>query len=260
MVRRVKTGFLFFAMLFPSLAFTQKFSFGAKAGILGAYTNFADQPGRENFRSDIKLGYSLAGIIGFPLKKNYSFVAEGGFAQQGRRYTYTVNGDQWNATYYFGEFSMALRKNFKLKIKENYATNWFVNFGPNINYWINGSGSMDPYFGIHQSYSYVFDGTPDQSYTKIYLNNVNRWLFGLNLGFGFTATTLKNQKILTEFRLTWGQTYLGQQNSESLGGTPHITDELSLKGNLKVLNFSVAYIFDKDIRQSKMGKSTKKLK
>ena len=260
MVIKVNTAFLFVAILFPSIAFTQKFSFGAKAGVLTSYTNFGEQPGKENFSSDVKLGYSVAGLIGFPLKNRYSFVAEAGFTQQGRKYTYKPNGDSWNSTYYFTEFSMALRKNFKLKIKENINTDWFVNFGPNINYWLGGQGSMDPYFGIHQSYAYIFDKVPDQSYTNIYLNNINRWMFGLNFGIGFTATTLKNQKILAELRMTWGQTYLGQQNSESLGGTPHIMDEMSLKCNLKVLNLSVAYIFDKDIQKSRMGKSTKKVK
>ena len=94
----------------------------------------------------------------------------------------------------------------------------------------------------------------------MYLNNTNRWLYGLNLGIGFNARTLKNQKILTELRLTWGQTYLGQPNSESVGGVVAISEDLSLKCNLKIINFSIAYIFDKDIRESKMGKSNKKLK
>ncbi len=236
----------------------QKFSLGLKAGVLGVYTNFPDQT--DSLKSGIKPGFSIGGLISFPMKNKFSFTAEAGFSQQGRKWKYKINQDKWSSTYYFYDFSMAIRKTFKLKIKQNIASNWFVNVGPNINYWISGRGKMDPYFGIHQKYTLVFDQTPNFSYTQIHVNQENRWLFGINLGIGTTFTTLKNQKIITELRMTWGQTYLGKRHSESLGGTPGINEEMSLKCNLKVLNFSIGYILDRDIQKGRLGKSTKKVK
>ncbi|MBI3482251.1 MAG: PorT family protein, partial [Bacteroidetes bacterium] len=226
--------------------------------VLGVYTNFPDQ--RDTLKSRIKLGFSVAGFVSFPMKKNCSFQAEGGFSQQGRSYTYGPSGDKWSSTYQFIDLSMALRKNFKLKIIKNIGTNWFVNAGPNINYWIGGKGSLVPYVGRTQNYSFAFDTPPGPDYTKIYLNNINRWLYGINIGIGFSAVTLKNQMILTELRMTWGQTYVGQKGSEFINGVNGIGDELSLKCNLKVLNLSVAYVFDRDLQKGKMGKSTKKVK
>lgn len=235
----------------------QKFSYGLKAGVLGVYTNFAT-PASDTFKTDIKLGWNVGGLISFPMKRNCAFQVEGGFSQQGRSYHYGPNGDQWNSTYHFIDLSMALRKHFQLKLLKHIATNWFVNVGPNINYWLDGTTTLTPYFGIKQNYSVVFDAVPNQAYDKVFVTNANRWLYGINLGIGFSVVTLKNQKIVTELRMTWGQTYLGQKNSEYISGTAGIMDEVSMKCNLKVLNVSVAYIFDRDIQKGRMGKSTRK--
>jgi hypothetical protein len=236
----------------------QKFSLGLKAGVLGTYTNFPDQ--KDSLKAGVTPGFSFGGLIMFPMKHNYSFAAEGGFSRQGRKWEYTPNKDKWTSTYNFYDLSMALRKTFRLKIKQYVASNWFVSVGPNINYWISGKGKMVPYFGINQSYTVVFDQGQGNSYSKIHVNDENRWLFGINLGIGTTFTTLKNQKIITELRMTWGQTFLGKRHSESLGGTPGINDEMSLLCNLKTLNFSIGYIFDRDIQKGRLGKSTKKVK
>lgn len=236
----------------------QKFSLGLKAGIGATYTNFNDQ--RDTLKSGIKPGFSVGGFIIFPMKNNTSFIAEGGFTKQGRKWEYTPNKDKWSSTHNFWEMSMALRKTYKLRLKNDIYSTWFINIGPNVNYWINGKAKMVPYFGINQHYTMAFDGKQGYSYTKISIKDENRWLFGINVGIGTTFTTLKNQKIVTELRMTWGQTYLGKRHSESLGGTPGINDEMSLQCNLKTLNISVGYIFDRDLQKGKMGKSTKKLK
>jgi len=237
--------------------FAQKFSLGVKAGVLGVYTNFPDE--KDTLKSNIKLGFNVAGLISFPLKRNCAFVAEAGFSQQGRSYTYSPTGDKWSGTYNFLDASMALRKYFHWNLIKHVSTDWFFNVGPNINYWLSGTARMTPYFGRQQHYTLAFDQT-GQEFDKIYLKNENRWLYGINVGIGFTATTLRNQKILTELRMSWGQTYLGQRNSEYISGVAGIMDEVSMKCNLKVLNVSVAYIFDRDIQKGRMGKSTKKIK
>lgn len=253
-----KTAFLLCFCVCSLASNAQKFSLGLKAGLGATYTNFNDQ--KDTLKSGIKTGFSAAGFIIFPMKNNCSFIAEGGYTKQGRKWEYTPNHDKWTSTYNFWEMSMALRKTYRLKIKHDIYSTWFINFGPNINYWISGKASMVPYFGINQHYTVAFDGKQGYSYTKISVRDENRWLFGLNFGIGTTFTTLKNQKVVTELRMTWGQTYLGKRHSESLGGTPGINDEMSLKCNLKTLSLSIGYIFDRDIQKGRMGKSTKKVK
>jgi len=264
-MRLISLCFFFIGTVCPFLTeaqnLSQKFSVGAKAGLLLTYPNFSKSVDHQNTTSLVKPGFSVAGMIIFPLKKMYSFQSEAGFSQQGRLTKFTNIGTHYdNSTYYFADFAMALRKTFKLKIKQNIATNWYASVGPNINYWISGKGRIDTDHGITQHYTMLFNQTPGIEYNKMYINDANRWLFGLNLGFGFNATTLRNQKIMTEFRITWGQTYLGQSNSASLNLPVFMAEQQNLKFNLKVINVSVAYIFEKDMRNSKKGKSDKKVK
>jgi hypothetical protein len=261
---RIFRIFAFVAISLGSISvFAQKFSLGLKAGVLGAYTNFSDR--RDTLKSNVKLGFNVGGLIMFPLKNRYSFMAEGGYSQQGRSWTYKPNDARWTSTYYFADLSMALRRDFRLKILKNVPSKWFFTVGPNINYWIGGRGKFIPHqgpgspAGLTQNLQIVFDKPPSTAYQTLYINNENRWLWGVNLGVGVTFTTLKNQRILTELRMTWGQTYLGDKKSESLYNLT-AADNMDLKCNLKVLNLSVAYIFERDIQKGRMGKSTKKVK
>ena len=235
-------------------ATAQKFSIGAKAGILASWSSLADAEDKQNFGSKPKLGFSVAGLINFPLKNNYSFQAEAGFSQQGRIVTF--NGGTWenHCTYYFGDLSMLLRRSFRLDIGKDIPANWFINVGPNINYWIQGKGKLTAEPNSEQKYSILFNKTPDLSYDKMFLTDINRWLFGLSAGIGFNATTMRYQKIFTELRFSFAKTYLGQKNSATIN---ILGFEDNLKANLITTSLSVAYIFDEDLRKAKMGKSTK---
>ncbi len=258
MTVRILIGLITLILLSSSNGWSQKFSLGVKGGILIAYANFADQADKSKSNVLLKPGFSVSGLIDFPLKKKYSFQAEAGVSQQGRIISFNSDQQTNNSTYYFADLSMNLRRTFRLKIKKDIASNWFVNVGPNINYWMAGNGTIETSNGIPQDYTIVFDETGG-AYDKMYVNDQNRWLFGLNLGFGFNAITKRNQKIITEIRLTWGQTYFGTSKSAYWNNITFQGQE-SLKYNLKVLNVSVAYIFDKDLRKAKMGKSTIKIK
>src|SRR5579859_6302199 len=254
-MRPLNLSLLFICCLSSYSSHAQKFSLGAKAGVLFTYANFSKDADHANTISLIKPGFSLAGIIDFPMKKKYSYQVEAGVSQQGRLVSYTnIGTHRNNSTYYFADLAMGLRKTFSMKIKNNVATNWFVNFGPNINYWIGGKGHIDTDGGIRQNYTMIFDKSSGGGYNKMFVVNENRWLFGLNLGFGFNGVTRKNQKVITEFRLTWGQTYLGPNQSAQMN-LPAFQGQETMKFNLKVLNVSVGYIFDKDLRKAKEGKS-----
>ncbi len=242
-----------FLLFFLCVAGAQKFSIGAKAGVLASWASFADSENTSQFSSSSKIGFSVGGLINFPLKNNYSFQAEAGFSQQGRKIAFNDGTWENKCTYYFGDFSMALRRSFKLYIGKDIPANWFINVGPSINYWIQGKGEIDTGSDPGQKYSILFDKTSDLSYDKMFLSDINRWLFGLSGGIGFNATTLRNQKIVTELRFSFAKTYLGRENSATIN---ILGFKDNLKANLITTSLSVAYVFDKDILKSKMGKST----
>lgn len=232
----------------------QNFSLGIKAGPTATWANFPDADVRSQFSSGVKLGYMMGGVIQFPLKKRYSFTAEFAYAQKGRKVKF--NDDTWqnNATYHFMDFSMALKRSYNIRIRKDIESRIFFNIGPNIEYWIDGKGAVST-DAISSSYTVVFEKQPDSNFNYNYLNNVNRWLFGLDIGIGADANITKTQRLHTELRFTYGHTYLGAKNSSS-----HIEIlgfEDNLQANLKTLSLTVSYMFDFDLKKSKMGRSTK---
>ena len=237
-------------------SYAQEFSLGIKGGPLAARSVIGDKFDRKDFSQRNKLGYMGAALIIFPLKNNYAFETEVGFSQRGRKIL--SNGDTWTntATYYFADASMLLRKFFPLRIRKDIPTQWFVNIGPNISYWIGGPGDI----GVTkmQKYDIVFGEMPiepqEPDFDKMYYTDVNRWLFGINIGTGFVAPLRKSQKLLTELRFTSGHTFYGKTTSASWR-TLGFAD--NLRANEKVLSLTVAYIFDFNIKESRKGKSTK---
>jgi len=243
-----------FAIALYQHADAQNFSLGIKAGPTAAWANFPDADVRAQFNSGVKTGFLVGGVIEFPLKKRYSFTAEFAYAQKGRTVKFNDNTWKNNATYHFMDFSMALRRSYDVRIKKDVQSRLFFNIGPNIEYWLDGKGSVST-DAVSSPYTVVFDKQPDSNFNYNYLNNVNRWLFGLDVGVGVDANITKTQRLHTELRFTYGHTYLGTKNSSS-----HIEIlgfEDSLQANLKTLSLTVSYMFDFDLKKSKMGRSNK---
>jgi len=200
-------------------------------------------------------GYTVGGQIKFPLKDNYSFITEAGFAQKGRSTVFDLDGRN-RGTYYFVDVSMALRKQFRVKLFKNIPTNLYVNAGPNIEYWLGGTGILSYNPGGSAKYTIVFNEEPTSDFRYYYYNDVNLWLFGLDFGVGGDAPLLHNQKIFYEFRTTIGQTQLGKKKSTStIDLVPRPND--SLLAALITLQFQLTYTFEFDTRASKKGRSTK---
>jgi hypothetical protein len=253
--RNIFYSFLFYILFFvPS--YGQEFSLGIKGGPLIALANFGDKDDKDEFSHDPKLGYYFAGLVSFPLKKNYSFQTEFGFSQKGRKITFNENTWENDATYFFGDAAMMLRRSFPFYLGRNVPSTWFVNVGPHISYWLEGTGKINA--GGSYKYDIVFGPMPpspdEPDFDKMYLNDVNRWLFGIDIGVGFVAPLRNKKKLTTEVRFTSGHTFFGQKTSAS-NRTLGFTD--NLRANEKVLSLTVAYVIDVNVQENRKGKSTK---
>jgi len=149
---------------------------------------------------------------------------------------------------------MALRKSYDFQLRPDVRSQLFFNIGPNIEYWLNGKGNLGA-GGDPTKYNIVFDQEPDADFTTNYYNEVNRWLFGIDFGVGMEAPITSTQKVLVEMRFTFGQTNLGKDDSSSTIEILGFQDDLRM--NMKTLSVSAAYIFGFDLKESKMGRSTK---
>lgn len=232
----------------------QSFSLGVKAGPSVTIGRFGDSDLRDIYSNKIKFGYTVGGFISFPLAKDYAFVAETAFSRKGKKLKIKNEGWVNNASFNYIDFSMALRKAFNYQIRPDIRSKIFFNIGPNIEYWLNGKGKLEV-DGSTRKYVVIFDPDPNAiSNTNLY-ENPNRWLFGIDFGVGMDAPITPTQRVTAELRFTFGQTNLGRDNSTSNIDILGFQDDLRM--NLKTLSLTVGYAFAFDLKESKMGRSTK---
>jgi hypothetical protein len=243
-----------FSVVLPVVA--QQFSLGVKAGPLALKSVYGDKDYGETIDDEIKYGFYAAGIISFPLKKNYSCVIEGGYSRKGRNVKFGEGNNQNQATYRFVDAALLLRKSFKFYLGKDVPADWFVNVGPHISYWLGGEGTVGPVGGAGNAYTIKFTDDVDLGdFNTMFMTDANRWLFGLDIGVGMEAPITKTQRVMAELRFTWGHTYYGGASSAYY---PWIEfTDTNMKANEKVLCFTLAYMFDIDLKKSKTGKSTK---
>ena len=254
-IRRI-VALLSACLFIVSSGFAQKFTIGAKVGPLVSWANFGDKDDKREFTHKPVIGFSGAGLVIFPLKNNYSLQTEFGFSQQGRKITF--NEDTWvnKATYYFVDGAMTLRRSFALRLGPDIPSQWFIDIGPRINYWLGGRGTVNAGGSYH--YDIIFDEMPTDpsspDFDRMYIVDENRWLFGIDVGVGFIAPLRYKKRLMTELRFTSGHTYFGTPYSAS-NRTLGFTD--NLRSNAKTLSLTVAYLLDVDLQKRRTGKSTK---
>jgi hypothetical protein len=259
----VGRNFLLFISMFLifNLASAQKYSLGLRAGGTLNWASFRDKDQKDTFSIEPNTGFAIGALIGFPLKKNYSVIIEGGFAQKGR--TLKDNSPVENhSTYQFVDGSLLLRKAYKFQLGESIPAEWFFNIGPEVEYWLSGDG----YFtagGPKYRYQIEFDKVPNGDRSVLYYNSANRLLFGLVLGVGMKAPLKNNTAISAELRFVSGHTNLGNNNYEYPTREWYasmLNYHDTLRMNMKVISLSVAYTYDFDKQESRKGKSTLKKK
>jgi hypothetical protein len=238
----------------------QKFTIGLKGGVAVNWAGFGDKIQKDTFSTRPSFGYSGGFQIGFPLKKDFQLMLEGGYVRKIR--TITFDRDRWvNSTVFnMAEGNMLLRKTYRFYLEKNIPSEWFFEVGPEINYVINANGKIVVNDGLPNKYKVVYEKEPDYSFDHMFYENGNRWLFGLALGVGFKAPLRRNQFITTQLRFTSGHTFLGKKNSSSTINIFGFEDTLIT--NNKSVSVSAAYTLDFDVQQSRKGKSTlqKKIK
>lgn len=260
-MRPKKTLFCIFSVIFFVLSlcvvqtgFSQKFSFGLKAGGGFGWAGFGDKDQKDTFSTRPILNYSAGFQIGFPLKNDFQLKLEGGYSREGRRLLF--NSNQWDnrTKYNFIEAQMLLQRKFKFHINKNVPSEVYFSVGPDINYWLNSSGTIvvnNNRPGV--KYDIVFDETPTSDFTKMYYNDMNRWLFGLVLGVGVKAPLRRNNALSTELRFVSGHTFLGKRNSSYIEILGYDDTQFT---NLKSINLVLTYLWELDVKEGRKGKST----
>ena len=239
----------------------EKFAWGFRGGLNMTTAHFADVDARESLDAKPSLGWTIGALAKFKLTNQYDFQTEIGFTQKTSTFSFDGGTNQNEMLMQFVDISMLLKRRFNFTWGKDIHSDIFIGIGPNINYWLNANGKISYGDGPGIEYEVVMNGTPDANYNNLYLNGVNKWLFGIDLGIGANAPITPKQKIYVEFRASFGQTNLGTNGSTSfiniIGFVGSDFQENLLKANLKTFSITAAYTFSFNYLESKTGHSTK---
>ncbi len=238
----------------------ERFLWGLRAGLNMTTPHFEDADAQAELNGLPTVGWTIGTVAQFKLTSRYAFQAEVGYSRKTSRFTFDPDGSENRMDMDFLDISLLLRRRIPVKWGKSIHSDLFIGVGPNINYWMGASGSITTFSGATE-YNVVIDGVPDANYNNMYLNGVNQWLFGIDLGVGFNAPITPHQKVYIEFRASLGQTNLGKNSGTSfinlVGFNGSTFQENLLKQNLKTFSITAAYTFSFNYLESKMGHSNK---
>jgi hypothetical protein len=235
----------------------QVFKAGPKGGIQYSNTIFADKEFASNYTSSLVPGFNIGGAMEYPIYKIYSFQMEVNYSQKGRRLDYFQGPFIKNfSTFHFIEVPMMLRINMDRGIGK-----YYFNIGPNIGYWLGGSGKLmarrpiDLGFG-EQKYSMRF-GEETGSYDQLIISEANRVQLGLDAGVGMMLPIDKKKQLMLELRYSMGHTYFAGKESGS-HGTRDLNE--NFEAFSRVISLNAAYMYNIDLwKKTRKGKSTLKV-
>ena len=246
-----------------TMAVAQKYSLGVKAGGMLTWPGFADSDVKDTFGRKLQPGFNVGVFVGFPLKKDFEVLIEGGASQRGRILTF--NDGTWanHLKMQMADMSLLLRKYFKFQLKKDVPVEAFVNLGPEINYWFRSKGYLQVNDGKKYHYEVHYGATPPNDGERyLTLQHTNHWLFSISLGTGMKAPLRNHHFVTTELRFTSGHTFMGKKDSAFMEGLIWGDGGMqdTFQTNLKTLSISLAYSISKDVIEGRKGKSTIKKK
>jgi hypothetical protein len=231
----------------------QFFMAGPKAGIQIYGVNYELQSAKEQFDSKIKVGYTAGFQFNIPLTGSFNLNPEINYTQRGRKVYAKEAGWTFDEVHHFIELPIILNFQREGRIKKLGTFTWFLGMGPNISYFLGGSGTLQTNVGGSLDYNFSFEGK-EGDYAYMTLDSINKWQWGLDVNIGLISPLKNNKSLITTLRFTWGHTAFGEENSSSM---PILGFTDNLKHSYNILNLSFAYLFNVDLGLFRKGKSTK---
>ena len=208
-------------------------------------------------------GFHAGLVLAFKVKDRYFLNTEYIYSQKGK----SVKGKadphlNDKVVYHHIDIPILFSMHFKGNLTKSREFKWFINAGPNISYWLGGKGVIKSgdliENGISElKYKIAFGTRPDHNNPDIlYLKDVKRLQFGMNIGGGFLLEPGNKQKVIIDFRYEIGHTRIGTSESSQFMVPADYKD--SLKGRNKGLRLSLVYLFEftSDRKERNKGKST----
>lgn len=207
----------------------------------------------ERFSNRIQFGLMAGGYFNYHITDKIGIATAVYYSLKGK--TTDIEGVRWSniSRYNFVEAPLLFRYTWGQSMYAGIPYRPYFNFGPNVSYWMSGRGKLEG--GATLNYKIVFDEPSYDIYTMS-LRDVNRWIWGLDIGGGMEITVYDVQKLFLDFRIGIGHTFLGEPDSVNPNSINILGFDDDLKVHYRTFMVTVAYTFEIDFLKMRKGKST----
>jgi hypothetical protein len=234
-----------------------QFRIGPKLGIHPYTVSYQDPQYKDQFDPSVKVGFLAGASFSLPISKVIELRMDPAYDLRGRKVYVKENGWTMNEIHHFIEMPVQLLFQHEGKLKQISPfrqvgpVNWSLGFGPNMSYFIAGSGKLETQ-GMVVPFKISFGGHEgDADYVTF--TNANRFMWGLDFSAGMTSTLANNNNLNVDLKFTYGHTQIGPADGSSM---PVLGFADNLACRYQLLTLSVSYWYKADLLKLKKGKST----
>ncbi|MCX8490002.1 MAG: outer membrane beta-barrel protein [Cyclobacteriaceae bacterium] len=235
------------------------------------WISYKEQSSKDIYSTSPVYGFHAGFSVVFRTHKKFFMQTSLVYYQRGK--SITGIGDPTlihKASYNYLDLPILFTREFNAKIGRNKFFKWYLGFGPNVSYWLGGTGYLknsDLYENSINppnndiTYSISFDKDRDSTPPdEMSIQNANRIQLGLSFSAGLIFEPVGLNKFMITARYELGGSYLSEESNGDFGNELGLvyTDDLQSRTNGFAL--SLYYLIDLKTETRKKGKSTLKIK
>ncbi len=250
---RIVTSIIFITCLAGIPAYSQIMHAGIKAGSQLSWMALDDKAFKEQVKVDPLAGYHAGVVLSFKVKERYFLHTEYIFSTKGKINRGRIDSKlKDRVVYNYIEVPILYNIHFRGKLRGSREFKWYAGGGPLLSYWLGGNGKINSDEFEENAfpplkYKIVFGerGEDIGEVEAIYMQDVNRFQLGFNLGGGLLLEPANGGKIMFDVRFDIGHTWMGTATSTDY--VLPVTYDDNLKARNMALRFSVMYLFERNL-------------
>lgn len=198
-----RLSILTFLMIISEASLAQSY-IGVSMGVNTSKTTYDDPEYKDRYGDNLKFGYKLGLDAVFKVNDSYSLYVSPGFAKRG---TSLKSKDEFQVKnrvgYSYIEAPILLQYNL---FRSPYTP--IIEFGPRVSYWLSGRGRVISLeMEQPQYFNYKLRFRESDGFDKLYVQEANRFQFGLVFGAGWSWKLRNGQKAIITVRYESGSTF-----------------------------------------------------
>ena len=217
---------------------------GPKLGVQVGQVQFEKQSFQDQYDPNYKLGFNLGGAITFPVIEPFTLHAELLFSSKGKSITIPEESVKNIGQYYYVEMPIMMR--FKIWPEKGV----FLGVGPNLSYWMGGTGKIIDLETPSNFTPYNIHFGPNESPNDLQVTDANRLQLGLLFGLGGQFDLPDDKKFTVEVRYEMGHSFLGTEHGANIENL-EFSDNLESKHTLLSLNLGYFWTIHKKSAKNK---------